>query len=380
MKQLIIFLLAGTTYAAAQSQIIRHPPPDNSNYQVKMLRVNTISDKIFMQKKDPARVQMYALYSNYFTENNIYPNADAIDLIDAYNKDNSYDDIESNRSILKPLQVTPVKIDAGHYNMMRQNARQIELFHTASESFYGKVATVNGLSEEIAPADFKNLLLNSRNKILPNINANAENIPALQMDFFLNSLIDVNRLMDLLASESDPANNRLAIGEILEDFTAYNVNTVRTMQLHRPPASAMLRNKSNLFFTASYTMENKSSYVMPDDADLPNADIYVYTRDASGKWDQQPKPEAFNVYYGPNGLKYSLTQGCDTLSFFKYHPSVPASTLPVILAKGNYCFVLQDVNTNQLFLRPDINLRDNKVIDDQQLIKLCFKVENGQHD
>lgn len=372
MKQLIILLLAGTTSIASQSQ--------STDYQTKMLRVNTISKKFLMQKKNPARVEMYALYSNYFTENNIYPNADAIDLIDAYNKDNNYDDIQSGRTSLKLLQVTPVKIDAGNYNLMRQNARQIELFHTQSESFYNKVATANGLSEEIAPTDFKNVLLNSRNKILPNINANAENIPALQMDFFLNSLIDVNRLMDLLIAGSEPANTRLAIGELLEDFTAYKVNTVKMMRPHVPAGSAILNKRSNLFFTASYITESNSSNLVPVDADLPNADIYVYTRNESGNWDQEPKPEAFNVYYGPNGLKYSLTEGCDTLSFFRYHPSVPASTLPVILAKGNYCFVLQDVNTNQLFIRPDINLRDNKVVDDRQLIKLCFKVENRPHD
>ena len=371
MKQLIIFLLAGTTSIASKSQ---------SPNQMKMLRINTISDKILMQKKNPARVEIYALYSNYFTDNNIYPNADAIDLIDAYNKDNTYDEIKSGRANLKLLQVAPVKVDAGNYNLMRQNARQIQLFHAASESFYNKVNMASALSEETAPPDFKNQLLNSRDKILPNINANAESIPALQMDFFLNSLIYVNRLIDLLATGSGPANTHLSIAELLEDFAAYKVNKVRMMQPHSPAGSATLNNGSNSFFNASYTMEGNTSYLVPDDADLPNADIYVYTRDPSGSWDQQPKPNAFNVYYGPNGLKYSLTEGCDTLSFFKYHPSVPASTLPVILAKGNYCFVLQDVNTNQLFLRPDINLRDNKVIDDSQLIKLCFKVENGQHD
>lgn len=371
MKQIIIFLLAGITSIASQSQTAN---------QMKMIRINAISDKILMQKKNPARVEIYALYSNYFTENNIYPNADAIDLIDAYNKDNTYDEIKSGRVSLKLLQVAPVKVDAGNYNLMRQNARQIQLFHTASESFYNKVNIASGLSEEIAPPDFKNQLLNSRDKILPDINANAESIPALQMDFFLNSLIDVNRLMDLLATGSAPANTHLSIAELLEDFAAYKVNKVRMMQPHSPAGSATLNNGSNSFFNASYTMEDNSSYLVPDDADLPNADIYVYTRNASGSWDQQPKPNAFNVYYGPNGLKYSLTEGCDTLSFFKYHPSVPASTLPVILAKGNYCFVLQDINTNQLFLRPDINLRDNKVIDDSQLIKICFKVENGQHD
>ena len=372
MKQLITFLLSGITSIASQSQTIN---------QMKMLRVNAISDKILTQKKDPARIEIYALYSNYFTENNIYPNADAIDLIDAYNKNNTYDDIKSGRANLKLLQVAPVKVDAENYNLMRQNARQIQLFHAASESFYNKVNMASGLSDEIAPPDFKNQLLNSKDRILPNLNANAEYIPALQMDFFLNSLIYANRLMDVLATGSGPANTHLSIAELLEDFAAYKVNKVKMIQPHSPAGSATLNNGSNLFFDASYKMEEgSSSYLMADDADLPNADIYVYTRNASGSWDQQPKPNAFNVYYGPNGLKYSLTEGCDTLSFFKYHPSVPASTLPVMLAKGNYCFVLQDVNTHQLYIRPDINLRDNKVIDDSQLIKLCFKVENGHHD
>lgn len=371
MKQLIILLLVGVASQASKSQ--------NAD-QVKQLRINTISNKILMQKKDPARIQLYALYSNYFIENNIYPNADAIDLIDAYNKSSNYDDIQNGRTDLKLLQIAPVKIDAGNYNLLRQNVRQIDLFHTQSQSFYNKVTAVMGLSEEIAPPDFKNVLLNAREKILPGINSNAENIPALQMDFFLNSLIDINRSMDVLITGSDPANTRLEIDELLEDFTAYHVNSSRMMQPRRPGGSAKLDEKKYSFFTASYTLENKNTYEMPDDADLPNADVYVYTRDAAGNWDQQPKPQAFNVYYGSNGLKYSLRPGCDTLSFFKYHPSVPASTLPVILAKGNYCFVLEDVNNHQLYIRPDINLRDNKVVDDRKLIMLCFKVENGLND
>lgn len=371
MKQLIILLLVGVASHVSKSQ---------STDQAKQLRINTISSKILMQKNDPARVQLYALYSNYFIENNIYPNADAIDLIDAYNKSNNYDDIQKGRTHLKLLQIAPVKVDAANYNLMRQNVRQIELFHTQSQSFYNKVAGVIGLSKEIASSDFKNVLLNARDKVLPNINSNAENIPALQMDFFLNSLIDINRSMDMLIAGSDPANTRFAIDELLEDFTAYNVNSPKMMQPRRPGVSAKLDEKKYSFFTASYTLENKNTYEMPDDADLPNADIYVYTRDAAGNWDQQPKPQAFNVYYGPNGLKYSLTPGCDTLSFFKYHPLVPASTLPVILAKGNYCFVLEDVNNHQLFIRPDINLRDNKVVDDRKLIMLCFKVENARND
>src|SRR6185312_14055134 len=190
------------------------------------------------------RVEIYALYSNYFTENNIYPNADAIDLIDAYNKDNTYDEIKSGRANLKLLQVAPVKVDAGNYNLMRQNARQIQLFHTASESFYNKVNIAIGLPDETAPPDFKNQLLNSRDKILPNINTNAESIPALQMDFFLNSLIDVNRLMDLLTTGSGTANTHLSIAELLEDFTAYKVNKVRMMQPRPPAGSATLNNGS----------------------------------------------------------------------------------------------------------------------------------------
>ena len=375
MKWSIIFLLLCriSMVSPAQSRPAPTPSHNQDHSQIKMLRMSEISNRFLTQKKDAARAEMYLFFSTYFTDNNIYPNEDAIDLIDAYNKAYTYDDIKSKPSVFKPLRISPVTIDAQHYTMMKQNERQIKIFKNASDTFSQRQQIVNALTDTSITAAFKNSLLRFSNITLPGINSNANYIPALQMDFFLTSLNDINRLMNQLQESGNRANTIIAIRELMDDFFAYDVNEVKNS--FQSPSSLNYDN-NRIFFTAAYRPANEKTLLLTDEADLPNADVYVYTRGADGKWDQQPKPEAFNVYYGANGLKYSLTPGCDTLSFFRYHPTKRASTLPIILAKGNYCFVLQDVTNNRIYLRPDINLRDNKVIDDQQLIALCFKVEN----
>jgi hypothetical protein len=201
------------------------------------------------------------------------------------------------------------------------------------------------------------------------------------MDFFLTSLTDINHFLDQLAKEDD-ANTRMTIRELMDDFFAYALPAKKSNIMHHP--TAFNQTTSNIFSYASYLEPGSGQNELPDEEnelpdeenELPNANVYVYTRGADGKWNQAPKPDAFNVYYGANGLQYSLKPGCDTLSFFKFHPTAPASTLPVILPKGNVCFVLQDIETKKLTVKPGINLRDNKEVDDKKLIILCFKVEN----
>lgn len=374
MKRLIITSLISFIWVVSTGQ--QRPPDNQTTAQLRVLRVNEISNRIMVRKKDPARLQMYALFSDYFTENNIYPNEDAIDLIDAYNKQTTYNEIKTNQKAFRPLLLSPVKIERRTMKVMQRNSMPDRMLKIASDNFNQKQKMVDQLPDSSVPADFKKSLLSFRNIILPNINNNAANIPSLQLDFFLTSLGDINHLMDELTDSTNNENTINGIKEMISDFSAYQVKPVNRLHIRNTRSTSYRPGGNTIFCTIAFTVADEETDSPPDDAELPNADVYVYTRDTLGKWEQQPKPDAFNVYYGANGLKYSLTPGCDTLSFFKYHPSVPASTLPVILAKGNYCFVLQDISNNKLYLRPDINLRDNKVVDDQQLIKLCFKVEN----
>lgn len=365
MKRFIFFLFLSILFLSSIAQ------PDT---QLKVLRLNAVSSKIMMQKKDSARVEMYSYYSVYFTNNNIYPNADAIDLIDAYNKRLNYTDIKNNATLFKPLLINTVTIEPQKRMMlMRMVSPGITIngMKNASAVFNQKQETINEMPDASVPGGFKQILLNFKNVVLPRINDNAANIPSLQLDFFLTSLNDINRFIDQLSESTDHSTTMKVITELMDDFTAYDIKPVKTIQhvIHSPYPSGGSK------YATKFLPGTEQLLSSTDEGDLPNADVYVYTRDSSGNWSNQPKPDAFNVYYGANALQYSLTAGCDTLSFFKYHPSVPASTLPVILAKGNYCFVLQDISTNKLYLRTDINLRDNKVIDDQKLIKLCFKAD-----
>jgi hypothetical protein len=362
MKKSIISLLMTTLFLIAVGQ-------DTS--QIKIKRLNVISDRFMMQKKDPERIQMYTLYSTYFIDNNIYPNSDAIDLIEAYNKNASYTEIKNNTKIFKPLLLNATNVELRKREELIQSTQITaipERIKTASVTFNQKLEKVNKLSNALLPDSFKQSLLNFKRVVLPRINNNANNIPALQLDFFLTSLSDINHYMDALADSTNRAATINVISDLMDDFVVYEVKPLKAVN----PSYHTGRNS----YHASSLLARAEMPAPADNADLPNADVYVYTRDSLGKWDNKPKQDAFNVYYAANGLKYSLTPGCDTLSFFRYRPSVPASTLPITLAKGNYCFVLQSVSDHKLFLRTDINLRDNKVVDEQQLIKLCFKVDD----
>ena len=348
---------------------------------IKMQRINTISDKVISQKKDPMRLKMYRVYSQYFAENNIYPNTDAIDLVEAYNKQTSFEDIETRRKEFKAFILYPptaemkarVKLQPmkGIANVLAMDI----VFKNAVKTFRQKQQLAGAAPDSIVPAAFKNSVALFSNQVLPRIENGYDKIPAVQIEFFTASLQDINTLMDALWTDPNQSQSRQAINEIMEDFASYKIPS-GTMMSTRPP-SAFKTSNTIEFYHAAYIYDQEQDLVNgaapPETA---NANVYVYTRTAEGTWDQSPKPFAFNVNYGPNGLKYSLKPGCDTLSFFKFRPTAPASTLPVLLAKGSYCFVLEDVKTHQIYLRPDINLRDNKLVDDTQLIKLCFKVEN----
>jgi len=340
-------------------------------------RSRQIADRIIVHKNNPSRVQLYKFYSGYFVSNNIYPNADAIDLVDAYNKQATYEDILEKRVDFKSLMLPPltekqVQYHKQEYLLMTKRVMAVnDLFKKAAAQFVQKLPAVSAAGH--LPQAFIDSLQQFGNKILPGINNQSANIPSLQLSFFLTSLNHINQFLDQLSGGDDEA-VRATVGELMEDFYAYPVAVMKNFKSHLP--AAFDARGTGLYQYAVYRNDDLIKHAAPAEMELPNANVYVYTRGADGKWSQAPKPDAFNVYYGANGFKYSLKPGCDTLSFFTFHPLEPASTLPVVLPRGNVCFVLQDVNTKRLIIKPDINLRDNKEVDDKQLIKLCFKVEN----
>ena len=371
MKQYIIAALLIVTVQVSFGQ---------SPFNIKVKRIETIHTKIVNQKKDEKRIELYRFFSKYFTDSNIYPNPDAIDLVDAYNKELTLEEIKSSQVTFKELlfeDVAPAvkeKIKTDSVLAAKPNRTQNVSFKSAIETFSQKYKLIK--ENAVLAASFRDSLAVFGRQVLPLIHINSYKIPAMQMEFFTFSLNDINQLIEQLPLPGNVA-RIMAVNELMKDFFEFKANSIKNGMYRSSPAAYGKHAAANGLYFAAYNPPLEAEPLKVDERnELANANIYVYTRGANGKWDQAPKPNSYNVFYGPNGLKYSLTPGCDTLSFFKFRPSVPASTLPVVLAKGNYCFVLQDVNTHQLFLRPDINLRDNQVVDHTKLIRLCFKVEN----
>lgn len=342
----------------------------------KKKQAQSISNKIIFQKNNPSRIELYRLYSDYFVQENVYPNADAIDLVDAYNKEASYDDIKAKRMNFKTLMLLPVPenkimIRNKQNAMTARNLKIInEQFKRISLQLVQKLPLLIDGFRGISTA-FTDSMKMFGNSVLPAIINKSDVIPALQMEYFLSSLNDINNFIDQLLME-DNLNARAAVTEMMGDFFAYQLPGIRKMKVKGKMGYNIV--EGTMYQYAAYHPNEEETGL--NETDLPNANVYVYTRNANGKWNREPQPDAFNVYYGSNGLYYSLSNGADPLSLFKFHPSQPASPLPVILPKGNICFVFENLQTHKITVKPGIRLRDNTEVDDKQLIKLCFKIEN----
>jgi hypothetical protein len=117
-------------------------------------------------------------------------------------------------------------------------------------------------------------------------------------------------------------------------------------------------------------------FIPPDPTPPANACVYVFLKNPdSTKPNTIPEENAFRVYYGSNGIQFSLPSARDSLRLFTFQPLAHASTLPIILGHGNYCFLLVDVQTNKAYLKPNINLINNLEYTEDRLVILPFVIE-----
>lgn len=365
-------LICNLCLAAA---LLVHGQGVNQVMILKQERMNQVNHRIQFSKKDANRMALYSAMSQYMVESNIYPNQDAIDLLYAYNKDVPNEEILNKPQSFKTLAILKEPVNkTARLAMITQVSPVIREnnFRREADIFQTKLATLQKMPAKVT-GGFRDSLSRFRVQVLPSITANLPNIEFAQIDYFTNSLHDINQWLDEYAADSGQADAILAIEGIMYDFFVYPVkaqNSKSQIPVHN--FQHKIISKSQKAVSVSFSLLASTTGI----TSLPNADIYVYTRDKSGHWDQKPKKEAFDVYFDHNAVQYRLKPGCDTISLFRSHPSVPASVLPVLLPEGNLCFLLRDLSNGRLYVRPNINLTDNSVIDDNKLIKLCFKAEN----
>jgi hypothetical protein len=342
---------------------------------LKQQRMNVVTDRIQFSKKDVTRKPLYTAMTQYIVESNIYPNQDAIDLLYSYNKDVPNVEILNKPQSFKPLTIMKSPVNKSpRMAMIAQVSPEFreKTFKRETENFQTKLANLQN-APLILPNRIRDSLFQFRDHVLPAITSDLANIEFAQIEYFTGSLHDLNQWLDEYATDPNKVDAIPAIEEIMDDFFVFH------MKAQNPKSQVPSHNFQHNKIPGGQQTKRTSSpvlYLLTAVTSLPNADIYVYTRDKNGNWDQNPKQGAFEVYYDHNSVQYRLNPGCDTIGLFRFHPSVPASVLPVLLPEGNICFLLKDLSSGRLFVRPNINLTDNSVIDGNKLIVLCFKGEN----
>ena len=366
-------LLIGNLFLAAALSV--HSQDSAQIFTIKQQRMKLITDRIQFIKEDAARKPLYTAMTRYIVESNIYPNEDAIDLLYSYNKDLPNEEILNKPQTFKTLTIMKSPIDKSPRMAMIMQVSPVtreKIFKSESENFQTKLANLQNRPLRL-PGRLRDSLLRFRDQVLPAITADLANIEFAQIEYFTGSLHDLNQWLDEYATHRNTLDAVPAIEGIMNDFFVFH------MKAQNPKSQVPVHDfKRNKISGSQQAMRTSSSllYLITAVTSLPNADIYVYTRDKNGNWDQNPKQGAFEVYYDHNSVQYRLKPGCDTVGLFRFHPSVPASVLPVSLPEGNICFLLKDISSGRLFVRPNINLTDNSVIDGNKLIVLCFKGEN----
>ncbi|MCW3094105.1 MAG: hypothetical protein JWP81_5174 [Ferruginibacter sp.] len=335
----------------------------------------------------PSRDRITIQCLQFFREENVYPTDDAVELMFQLNKPALLN--WQGRSETDSITKFQLPEAPGERYIKRQKMFETEskpdrksniLFFKSTRVFTRVYDSLKSMPQNTLryPPELDTV----KKRILPLISFRSFRISKIQMDYFENTVQElIGLLRTILKNNALREENTDAIIDICANL--YVIDDIVKENVQRKSATTNSSAYQKDIFFANYTLRNDDNAPSESNLDLPaNADIYVYIdtlySNGSLRSSTLPAEATFNIFYGSNGLRYSLTPNCDTLSFFANHPVDLASTLPIILAKGSYCFVLQDTKTKKLYFRPNVNLANNKVYDVRKIVKLPFRIEVAQ--
>ena len=386
---LVIVLVTFIKPAAAQKT---YPKKSQAVYMQRQANYKTLLTDMQAVRKSQTQsmestttsFQLATLYA----KNNIYPTKSSVALL--YNLNPQLDATKPvpNGYAIRTLHFTPapkelLEASLAEFNRLKvPNPGANEQFFGQSRTYERLLATLNRTTT-LSPG-LADTMQKFANVVLPNISHNAGRICEAQMQYFNLELGHILRLMgEIIQQRRSDSSVFYSITQMISDFMEITGSGQDVSTGDQDPGTRKKVNPKFLLPKSSISGKNvfklpfiyDISYFFTPWANPPNVDIYVFRSTAAGEQDSLPAMNAFDVYYDSNGYIYSLTKGCDTLSFFTLHPLNPASTLPLTLGMGNYCFVLKDRKTGRIFLQPDVNLAVNKDYDENNRVIIPFYIE-----
>jgi hypothetical protein len=319
----------------------------------------------------------YRYLFDYLKENNIYINIDGLRIMYELNRDNMNSQGWQSTERKAPSHPNYPPADGQlQAEANTEYSRSSLPDNSSTAKFYSFKKTFDSLYNILREKPqlsqgWRDTLAFFQNSVLRIVVRHANSICESLMDYYDLTLSSLNRLLDSLLRNSIENSGSKHTNHLLKDQYAIR-SLIEDFQIPEemlPPqfsAWSSPQQDSKIWF-ASYRPASSRTINSP-----ANANIYIFKLDRNGNQKHNPEMHRYEIYYGPNGMTYSLTPHCDTLSYFVLHPTNRASNLPVVLGKGNYCFILKEVSTGKLIMQKDVNLANEAAYDDQHPVRLCF--------
>ena len=371
-----VWLLLQLTYttAAQKTQV----PKFHQKAEFRAVFSRELSSYKQDPKKDTAPATATRKMAIYFSNNNIYPSDDALELMYSLNQKYAVENTPAPEDSIKGPQFLITEVIKKQLNKDFKKASKID--RRLNAEFKKEVKKYNLVLSQLASVNIPSLMRDSlemmAKTVLHVLQNNSENTSRAQMEYYQATLSMMNQFMDTLL-QARQANSWAvpAIQELMKNMMAAGSFKKRIdftgSKRSFEPSGPIVYKLGNEGLHSGY-----DQFIPPDPAPPANACIYVFLKHPdSTKPKSIPEENAFRVYYGSNGIQFSLPSARDSLRLFTFQPLAHASTLPIVLGHGNYCFLLVDIQTNKAYLKPNINLINNLEYTEDRLVILPFVIE-----
>jgi len=292
-------------------------------------------------------VHPLAIASNYFVNQKIYPNEDAVRLVAELNpKINMSADAESvagDTYLVLPKYPPANKrvmqaFKAAYYNDSIPNQGENQAFKNASAIFNQIFQKLVVPGDEVGKKYYDSLAF-FNNRILPHINNSPSSISRLQMHYFnteinaLNELFKPKRLP--LEYRRGAANSHEQVSYIIADFYEIaNPIQVRIKSLYSTRVREIGESANDGKFRDLVFFD-------PLNATPFACNLYIYEKDQAGNRKADPEKDNYDVWVGDKMSFDAAVKGSDPTTFGFTRMSDPASTLPFQIGLGKWIVVMK---------------------------------------
>ena len=382
MKHCIYFLLFCISSGLGMNNCRAQQTMNAKTYDrfVKEYKINEKApDKAVIMRHD-TMVHPLAIASSFFVKQRVYPNEDAVRLIQELNPNidmNAEANVVSGDTRLiwpnypVPNEKVLYEFRMTYRNDSLPNANLNQAFKNACDAFNQIFQRLTVPEDEIGKKYYDSLAF-FNNKILPHINSSAETISRLQMSYFNTELMALNNTFTALRKarvmSRGTVNSHETASYIIADF--YEIaNPVRVMK------RSLYTEKTSRI---GNSIEDKKSYEFIFFDNLKTTpfacNLYIYGKDENGNRKKDPEMESYDVWVGDKMSYMTRINGSAPESYGFTKMGNPASTLPFNIGLGKWVVVMKKQGTDGVYLFKEISIISEKEFEpnDPNARKVCY--------